>query len=203
MLIHNKLESSTVNGPGNRAVIWFQGCSLGCKGCWNPETHSFDNLLETSIYEVEDWLCNLPDIEGVTFSGGEPMQQASSLLILMARVRARNPQLSFGMYTGYSQKELDLGSFKWKSMFDAEWKKGSKELWTEVKGYLDFAVLGRYNQLVRVTDNSLPLIGSTNQELVFFTERYKPSDLEAGYEVHIPADGSTVSMTGFPVGVIE
>ncbi len=162
-----------------------------------------NNRKEVSIYEVEDWLCGLKDIEGVTFSGGEPMQQASSLLILMDRVREKNPDLSFGMYTGYTQKELEDGRFQWKSMHDAEWKKGSGELWNKVKSYLDFAVLGRYNQLVRVTDNKQPLIGSTNQELVFFTERYKPEDLETGYEVHIPADGASVTTTGFPVGVVE
>lgn len=30
MLVHARIDSSQVNGPGNRAVLWFQGCSLNC-----------------------------------------------------------------------------------------------------------------------------------------------------------------------------
>jgi len=37
--VHSFLEVSSVNGPGQRAVIWLQGCSLGCPSCWNPSTH--------------------------------------------------------------------------------------------------------------------------------------------------------------------
>ena len=41
MLIHALLHASHVNGPGNRAVVFVQGCRLGCAGCWNPQTHAF------------------------------------------------------------------------------------------------------------------------------------------------------------------
>jgi anaerobic ribonucleoside-triphosphate reductase activating protein len=202
MLIHNRMESSAVNGPGNRAVIWFQGCSLGCKGCWNPDTHAFDNTTETDLWSMVDWAVGLKDIEGITFSGGEPMQHAPSFYLLMDRIRMSRPELSFGMYSGYSLKELDKGNFKWKSAIDASWIKGSPELWSKVKDFLDFAVLGRYNELVRAKDNSLPLIGSLNQEVVYFTDRYKAEDMTPGYEVTIPEDGNLVQITGFPVGVL-
>ena len=38
--VHAQMESSQVNGPGRRAVIWVQGCSLGCTGCFNKRSHS-------------------------------------------------------------------------------------------------------------------------------------------------------------------
>jgi anaerobic ribonucleoside-triphosphate reductase activating protein len=38
--VHSVMEVSRVNGPGRRAVVWLQGCSLHCPGCWNPETHA-------------------------------------------------------------------------------------------------------------------------------------------------------------------
>jgi pyruvate-formate lyase-activating enzyme len=41
MLIHGFVAHSRVNGPGMRAVVYFQGCNLGCAGCWNPGTHAF------------------------------------------------------------------------------------------------------------------------------------------------------------------
>src|SRR6266849_909348 len=41
MLIHGFIAHSRVNGPGVRAVVYFQGCNLGCASCWNPATHAF------------------------------------------------------------------------------------------------------------------------------------------------------------------
>lgn len=41
MLIHSFVPASRANGPGLRAVVYVQGCSLKCHGCWNPDTHSF------------------------------------------------------------------------------------------------------------------------------------------------------------------
>jgi pyruvate-formate lyase-activating enzyme len=38
--LHQFLPSSHTNGPGLRAVLWVQGCSLGCPRCFNPATHS-------------------------------------------------------------------------------------------------------------------------------------------------------------------
>ncbi|MGH9631192.1 MAG: 4Fe-4S cluster-binding domain-containing protein [Bryobacteraceae bacterium] len=41
MLIHGFVAHSLVNGPGVRAVVYLQGCNLGCASCWNPATHAF------------------------------------------------------------------------------------------------------------------------------------------------------------------
>ncbi len=37
--LHAFLPRSRANGPGWRSVVWVQGCSLGCAGCFNPQTH--------------------------------------------------------------------------------------------------------------------------------------------------------------------
>ena len=34
--IHAFEPRSRANGPGARFVVWFQGCTLGCPGCFNP-----------------------------------------------------------------------------------------------------------------------------------------------------------------------
>ena len=34
------IDDSRVNGPGRRVVVWVQGCTLGCLGCFNPGTHA-------------------------------------------------------------------------------------------------------------------------------------------------------------------
>jgi anaerobic ribonucleoside-triphosphate reductase activating protein len=199
MLIHNKIDNSSVNGPGDRAVIWVQGCTLGCKGCWNQETHAFSSSTQTSIYSLVDWILGISDIEGVTFSGGEPMQQAPWLFVLMTEIRRVRPELSFGMYTGYTENELDSGRYKWLSEVDGEWQSGTRELWMQIKSLLDFAIMGRYNQLVQTKD--LPLRGSSNQSVVFFSQRYSEADLKP-QEVEMTIDESgLIQITGFPVGI--
>ena len=76
MLVHSMLRRSAVNGPGERAVIWLQGCDLGCRGCWNPYSHAFDRGRDRPVEEVGEWILSCAGIEGVTVSGGEPFQQA-------------------------------------------------------------------------------------------------------------------------------
>jgi anaerobic ribonucleoside-triphosphate reductase activating protein len=82
MLLHALIPASRANGPGLRAVVFFQGCSLGCPKCWNPSTHQFRGT-EASVDAVVQGVLRARQehpLEGVTFSGGEPMQQADSLL---------------------------------------------------------------------------------------------------------------------------
>ena len=35
--IGHRLARSEIYGPGVRSVLWFQGCTLACKGCWNTQ----------------------------------------------------------------------------------------------------------------------------------------------------------------------
>ena len=42
MLVHGFVPVSRANGPGRRAVLWFQGCNLNCPECWNQTSHPFE-----------------------------------------------------------------------------------------------------------------------------------------------------------------
>ena len=42
MLVHGFVPVSRANGPGRRAVLWFQGCNLNCPECWNQASHPFE-----------------------------------------------------------------------------------------------------------------------------------------------------------------
>jgi organic radical activating enzyme len=132
-------------------------------------------------------------LEGVTFSGGEPLQQADSLLGLMHRLHRQAPELSFGMFSGYTEHELAQGRY-W-IWGDASSKQRRKRLWQDIRGCLDFAILGRFNQ---AQPSSLPLRTSRNQVLRVFTHRYSPADFsEQSTEVSIK-EGGRVEVTGFP-----
>ena len=94
-------------------MVYFQGCSLHCEKCWNPATHKFRGV-EVPVLEVVqrfEEASRFGSLEGVTFSGGEPMQQAEALLELMRKLRRTAPAVSLGMFTGYTESELACGRF--------------------------------------------------------------------------------------------
>src|ERR1039458_5511910 len=98
MLLHALIPASRANGPGLRAVVFFQGCKVGCVGCWNPRTHPFHGAEVTVDAVAQEVLRAHQEytLEGITLSGGEPMQQAHSLLQLIKGLRQLAPELSFG-----------------------------------------------------------------------------------------------------------
>ena len=167
MLIHGIVSGSRVNGPGLRAVVYFQGCKLGCEKCWNPTAHTFTGN-ERSIAEVTGLVLSAHQeraLEGVTFSGGEPMQQADALLALIESLRDRLARLSLGMYSGYSEEELSSGRYWCRSELT---QRAKQDIWRIIRGHLDFAVLGRY---VAAQPSTLALRTSANQKLTLFSGR--------------------------------
>ena len=106
MLIHSMLPRSAVNGgPGERAVVWFQGCDLHCRGCFNPASHPFDRACDKRVEEVAEWVLACQGIEGLTLSGGEPFQQAGDLRHLCEYIKLRRPEFSIGVFSGYTLQE--------------------------------------------------------------------------------------------------
>jgi len=197
MLVHGFVPVSRANGPGRRAVLWFQGCTLNCPGCFNQASHPFEGAPtddDTSdIVRRVLALHHAREIEGLTFSGGEPMQQASSVLELIERLREADatPPLTFGMFTGYTAGELEQGRY-----FTFNECPEKTTVWQQIRDRLDFAVMGRYNRLAPGTQ---PLRSSRNQKLHLFTARYDESDFgEQIVEVSIEENGEA-TITGFPV----
>ncbi len=195
MLIHGFVAHSRVNGPGMRAVVYFQGCNLGCAGCWNAATHAFVGP-PRGVQEIAEQVAGthqIHAIEGVTFSGGEPMQQALDLLDLIRRLKRARPELSIGMYSGYTQQELDSGRF-WTRYGIAQ--EARRRVWADIKLHLDFAVLGRF---VASRPNQLPMRTSANQVLRLFSGRYREEHFRPlEFEVHIESEG-LIQITGFPL----
>lgn len=171
--VHAVVPSSRANGPGARAVVWVQGCTLGCHGCFNPETHERAG----ESVEVDDLLARLvaleDGIEGLTVSGGEPLQQRRAVLALLSGVRA-STALSVLVFTGYRLGEVER----------------MPEL-PELRACVDVLVAGRYEHEHRLATG---LRGSANQTVHRFTDRYTASELEEvpPAEVVIGADGRVV-----------
>lgn len=195
MLLHAFLPASQANGPGLRGVVYFQGCSLNCASCWNTATHPFDGP-ELAVAELMNGVLEAhrrEPLEGITFSGGEPMQQAGALVEVMTEIRKAAPMLSFGMFTGYAEGELAAGTYFTREAAAMQQK---RELWRRIRGLLDFAVMGRYNQAL---PSRQPLRTSRNQKLVLFTGRYRESDFGPQLiEISIDSGGKAM-LTGFPI----
>lgn len=158
--IGHRLDRSEIYGPGLRSVIWVQGCTLACKGCWNTQYWSAkggDEILVSKLLkEIED----LDDIEGITLLGGEPLQQAKASLELIKG--AKSLGLSVFLYTGYEPSEFD-------------------ETMLACFNMSDIAVTGRYVQELR--DTGLRWRGSQNQQVHFISDLYNESMLSEQTEV--------------------
>ena len=94
-------------GFGRRVGIWFQGCSIRCRGCIVPETwESGPNHQVELAALLQALLPWLDDSDGVTISGGEPFDQPEALLALVTALR----RLGSGdilVYSGYPWRRLN------------------------------------------------------------------------------------------------
>jgi anaerobic ribonucleoside-triphosphate reductase activating protein len=103
--IAGTVNDSIVDGNGLRYTIFVQGCPHHCKGCHNPQTHSFDGGKEVSISDLFETITSNTLLDGVTFSGGEPFAQAKPLVELADLIK-QNTNLNIVTYTGYTFEEI-------------------------------------------------------------------------------------------------
>lgn len=140
---------SLVNGPGMRRVFFSQGCKHNCDGCFNPDTHDFNSgqLMDMDKL-IEDVLIN-PIIKGITFSGGDPIEQADKFSYMAKAFK--KAKLNIWCYTGYLFEEL-LEMSKVKS--------GVRELINNI----DVLVDGKFE--IKKKEEGLRFKGSTNQRII-------------------------------------
>lgn len=146
-------ERSVVNGPGERFVLWVQGCPFRCVGCFNQDYLPFVRRRMIRVGEIAERILSVSGIEGVTYSGGEPMAQAEGLFHLSSVLKARG--LTVVCYSGYTLGELEKLQNPWIA---------------RLLSILDVLIDGRYDQDQRA---SLRWRGSSNQYVHFLTEMYE------------------------------
>ena len=166
-----------------RAVVWTQGCSLGCVGCFNPETHS-TNGQEWEPPLLAAYLAS-PEIEGLTISGGEPFDQWAATLDLLESWRRVHPGSTL-VLSGYTLDRLE-------SLHPP----GEMDRLHEA---LDVLIAGRYMRHLHLGSG---LRGSSNKRVHLFSNRHSLEEIETipTTEIVIQADGSVVSTGVDPVWV--
>lgn len=140
---------SLVNGPGLRRVFFAQGCKHNCEGCFNKETHDFNGGELKEIDRLIDDVINNPLLKGITFSGGDPLEQVEGFSYMAKAFKKKG--LNIWCYTGYTFEQI------------LDMMKENKFLY-ELINNIDVLVDGRFE--INNKNDSLRFRGSTNQRLI-------------------------------------
>lgn len=153
MRVERIIKNIKTLGPGNRLVIWTNGCNRRCKGCVSENLQEIEESTEVDIIQSlnEFILC---DVDGITISGGEPFIQIKELRKVIEYF------IEYGIYdiliyTGYTFEELV--------------SKKDKDI-----DYIleNIAVLVDGEYIEELNNDSSNIIGSTNQRVLFLKNEY-------------------------------
>lgn len=158
------------NGPGFRITIWVSGCTHACPGCQNKHTwkyakgHKLDDMVPYTNITYKDKILNLigdEHIDGVTISGGDPLDQSAQALEELAKflsnIKKRYPEKSIWLYTGYFIEDLNNYPHK------------------EVIKNCDVIIDGPYVKEKR--NITIPFRGSTNQRIIDVQKSFKENKI--------------------------
>ena len=170
--VSNILKKTRVEGPKLRYCVWVQGCSRHCKGCQAVHTWSHTG---GKLFDIKDILSDIKKqdgIEGVTFLGGEPFEQAEALGLIAEEVQ----KLGLGVlcFTGDLLENL---------------RKEDKN--EKLLSNIDLLIDGEFR--IDELDYSRPWCGSKNQRYHFLTNRYNEEIFEKyknKVEVNISKNGT-------------
>ena len=98
------------NGPGVRVSLYVSGCPHKCKGCFNPETWSYDAGKPFTEKEIQKIMASLEPgyISGLSLLGGEPLaeQNRKEVALLVQKVKELFPNKTIWCWTGFLYEDL-------------------------------------------------------------------------------------------------
>ena len=173
---------SEANGPGVRSVVWVQGCSRYCPGCFNPHMHPHKAVKLLDPQELGDQLSAITETIGITISGGEPFEQAAACAVLAETVRTAGKTVM--VFSGCPFEQL---------------KASAEPAIQRFLRSIDLIVAGPYIQ--ELACESKLWRASSNQTVHFLNGNGEDIDQSETPEVpviEVKADGDSLSYTGFP-----
>ena len=144
------IDETITDGTGLRTSIYVSGCNHHCNGCHNPQTWSFETgepltkeLIELLIQNIK----NNPLLNGVTFSGGDPLEVGNAEFLLDFLKMFKRAEINVWCYTGYIYEDLlDMPAQR------------------ECLKYIDVLVDGPF--IKELKDPDLIFRGSSNQRII-------------------------------------
>lgn len=167
------MPQSCAQGPGRRYTIWVQGCSIHCPGCSNLDTWPFEGGRQMTIEEIVKDMAQQENLDGVTITGGEPLDQYPAIYELCSRLFLISTVF---MTTGYTIEKV-------------------KRKYSQILDVLDILCTGPFQQGCVCQGEWR---GSSNQELHFLTDHGKRMSQwpVVAKEYHISTNGQAIE-TGF------
>lgn len=164
-------------GPGKRMVLWVQGCNKRCHGCIAERLQDIKGgeLIETA--KLAQMILE-QDILELSISGGEPFLQSEELECLLKIIKSNKPDMGIIVYTGYCYEDI----------INSEDRQGSLK-------YIDILVDGEY---VEGLDDGHAMRGSSNQRVIFLSNRYSELDLPTQRINRIEFTDNGYRMIGIP-----
>ncbi len=169
-------------GPGQRFVIWVQGCCFNCRNCISPDWVPIKEATLVQPKKLADLILATPNIEGITISGGEPMLQVVALLELLTMIK-EHKDLSIICFTGFVLGQLRA---KRDSNIDNFLK------------MIDVLIDGQY--IPSLNDNR-GWRGSSNQVVHFLSPRHQAEEdvfLRRKRDIEIHLQSNSALMVGIP-----
>lgn len=174
----------TTLGPGRRIGLWVQGCTLCCEGCVSVDTWNKDAGSVVEACELADMVADLTvdyRLDGLTITGGEPLQQADALAEFVQAFRHRcGNDIDILLFTGFEENDVYTHFGSCVDMVDA-------------------FVCGPYVSSLAVDDG---LVASSNQTV--FTPTYLGEYRLAGYiaethrQMQAIVQGDEMTFVGIP-----
>lgn len=149
----------TANGPGIRVSLFVSGCTVHCKGCFNPESWDFNagkpfdlEAYQTLFKALED-----PYIRGLSILGGDPFEEANLDNVMGIVQEFRN---RFG-----NTKDLWIWSGRTKEKLEADPRKKF------ILEHCDVLVDGPFVEKLKIEKQG-QYKGSSNQRVIYLNAKH-------------------------------
>ena len=169
-------------GTGLRYVIWVQGCLRNCNGCISPEGRPLKENILVNIDNLAQTIIEDKTVEGITVSGGEPLLQASKLVVLLKNIKSKRNDINVIIYTGFKIEDLT---------------------WKEAKELLELTDLLIDGEYMEELNDNKGIRGSSNQRFHYLTDKLlaNKEEMETGIrhgEIYLSSKNNNFRYIGVP-----